>query len=121
VDHAGIIATSICLAIQRGGSVAYKIVISRRGYCILVESGTWFYSFGRLRVLLVGYERPASFSRNMLIGRKYKARACFWFFRLLKIVFDWLNSLSLLQLLTPPHSDAVSWWKEELKRWLRTK
>jgi len=31
------------------------------------------------------------------------------------------SNLSFLQLLTPPHCDAVSWWKEELKRWLRMK
>jgi len=55
------------------------------------------------------------------VGRKCKARAWFWFFRRLKLVFDWMNSASLLQLLTPPHCDVVSWWKEELKRWLRMK
>ena len=55
------------------------------------------------------------------VGRKCKARAWFWFFRRLKLVFDWMNSSSLLQLLTPPHCDVVSWWKEELKRWLRMK
>ena len=33
----------------------------------------------------------------------------------------WLDEFFIIAFLTPPHYDVVSWWKEELKRWLRMK